>query len=110
MTVKVEYTLVGCYADKMRSRALGKFYFDAKKHLGKKLWSHWPDMSEAIKLCAEQAYQHGYRDMFAVQNYGECWSDSQASVRYNKYKESSACAKGVGGPLANSVYRMKGQI
>ena len=47
--------------------------------------------------------------IFAVQNGHECWSGLKESDKsYNKYGESPKCKNNLGGPWANSVYRIEG--
>ena len=49
--------------------------------------------------------------MFAVQNGGRCAASATAPQTFDKYGISTACkADGEGGPWANQVYLIKGEI
>jgi hypothetical protein len=73
-------------------------------------WQLYPDTMYIIKACAENAYRQGFKTLFGIQYYGECWSDGFAEERYNKYGASSNCEHGVGKNWANMVYRLSGMI
>ncbi|EDO43607.1 predicted protein [Nematostella vectensis] len=101
-SVTVSYEPVGCFADTNR-RALRNEYYNYRRKIN---WNVYPDFSAVINNCARQAYLNGFRTMFAVQFWGECWSDGSAFTRFMKYGPSSNCAHGVGKHWANYVYHM----
>jgi hypothetical protein len=97
---------VGCYRDERPFRALRNFYYTGRKYIN---WTTEPWNTTAIvRRCAENAYKQGYKTLFGIQYYGECWSDGFAEERYNKYGVSSNCEHGVGKNWANMVYRLSG--
>ncbi|XP_031549671.1 uncharacterized protein LOC116287168 isoform X2 [Actinia tenebrosa] len=101
-TVNVKVQAVGCFGDAHSPRALRNMYFNARGFYA-------PDGSkttDVIKACAENAYERGYKVVFGIQYYGECWSDDVAEGRYNMYGVSSSCEHGVGKGWANMVYRI----
>lgn len=57
-----------------------------------------------ISKCADIARGLGYK-IFAIQNGGQCFSGPE-SKNYKKYGPSDKCRNGVGGPLANDVYKL----
>ncbi|XP_031549649.1 kielin/chordin-like protein [Actinia tenebrosa] len=101
--VYIELESIGCFRDRP-SRALRNMYANFRSSIR---WRSYPDTSYMVKACAESAYQHAYPGMFAVQYYGECWSDGSAEERYNMYGVSTNCEHGVGKDWANMVYRYK---
>ena len=69
-----------------------------------------PSRKDLIVKCAVAAIRKGY-SMFAVQNGGWCASSSTAPQTFDKYAKSAACkADGEGGPWANQVYVIKGNL
>ncbi|XP_078360691.1 uncharacterized protein LOC144645089 [Oculina patagonica] len=69
-------------------------------------------MELTVHQCAHVAYDKGY-EYFAIQFYGECWGGKDAGKSYDKYGRSRRCWKfdkqtgyGVGGDMANFVYRI----
>ena len=98
-----QFSAVGCYKENKGSkRFLKNRYasFVAQRNGG--------DPEATILQCAFVA-----RDMkieyFALQNYGECWTDDTLGDAYETYEnaEESNCKDGIGGALTNFVYRMK---
>lgn len=84
----VKYCLIGCYGDR-RDRAL-------RVYLG---------TFNNVYKCAEKAKEKGYK-AFGLQNGGECWSGANAHKGFSKHGKASNCADGLGGPWANSVYKL----
>ena len=66
------------------------------------------DPEATIMQCAFVA-----RDMklefFALQDYGECWTDDSLGKAYETYEnaEKSSCIDGIGGVLTNFVYHLE---
>lgn len=58
-----------------------------------------------VTKCAEAAKIYGYK-IFAVQNGGQCFADPNAGKTYTTYGPSNRCRFGLGGTLANDVYRL----
>lgn len=60
-----------------------------------------------VQKCYEAAKHLGF-EVFAVQDGGQCMSSAAATTEYNKNGKSNKCGEnGTGGPMANSVYRIK---
>ena len=86
------YSSLGCYGDKKGpARAL-----PTRQVYG-------------TDACFLQAFKLGYK-IFGLQNGGECWLDNTRANNYNKYGSSDNCKSGLGGVLANSVYRITGDF
>lgn len=88
--VKHSKTLVGCYQDFL-PRAFPNYHGDA---------------GHTIEGCYKKAIELGY-NMFAIQHGGECWMDDLQKNKYDMYGPSDKCVGDMGGPFANSVYRVK---
>ena len=98
---------VGCYRDKIKSRAMSARYAIFRDQI------IWTNMKLTVNQCARVAYDKGY-EYFAVQYFGECWGGEDAGKSYAKYKSSKGCWKfdeesgyGVGAAMSNFVYRIK---
>ena len=61
-----------------------------------------------VDKCAEVSRRRGYTT-FAIQDGGLCFSGPNASAAYKMYGISRHCRDGLGGPYANSVYRIIGK-
>ena len=59
---------------------------------------------QPISKCADVAKRLGFR-IFAIQNGGQCFAGSD-DMGYKKYGQSEKCLNGVGGSLANDVYKL----
>ena len=63
----------------------------------------------AIFKCFAAAARRGYR-AFAVQHQGWCATGPRAHVTFRKYGRSNRCRNGRGGPWANDVYFISGEL
>ena len=65
---------------------------------------------DSIEKCYKAAKKRGFQ-IFAVQNGGWCASSATAGQTFNKYGKSAACkSDGKGGPWANQVYYITGEL
>ena len=66
------------------------------------------DPNATIMQCAHVARAMKLK-YFALQNFGECWTDGTLEEAYKTYEnaEESNCKDGIGGTLTNFVYHMK---
>ena len=65
---------------------------------------------DSIEKCYKAAKTRGFH-IFAVQDGGWCASSATAGKTFNKYGKSSACkSDGKGGPWANQVYYIRGEL
>ena len=99
-----KFSAVGCYKENKSS----------KTRLLKKKYASFVSQRNAanpeatIMQCAFVA-----RDMkieyFALQNFGECWTDDTLGKAYETYTKAdeSSCKDGIGGVLTNFVYHLK---
>ena len=62
-----------------------------------------------VKKCAEVSRMRGY-SVFALQDGGLCFSGPDAVTAYKMYGISRDCRNGLGGPYANSVYKLTGML
>jgi len=98
-----EFSAVGCYKENKGSKKLLK-----KKYASFAGQRNAADPEATIMQCAFVA-----RDMkleyFALQNYGECWTDDTVGKAYETYAnaDKSSCKDGIGGVLTNFVYHLK---
>ena len=98
-----EFSAVGCYKENKGSKKLLK-----KKYASFAGQRNAADPEATIMQCAFLA-----RDMkleyFALQNYGECWTDDTLGKAYETYTnaDESSCKDGIGGVLTNFVYHLK---
>ncbi|KAL9963373.1 hypothetical protein ACROYT_G026883 [Oculina patagonica] len=98
-----QFSAVGCYKENKGAKKLLK-----NKYASFVAPQKGADPKAIIMKCAFVA-----RDMkieyFALQNYGECWTDGTLGKAYESYEkaEESNCKDGIGGALTNFVYRIK---
>ncbi|KAL9963364.1 hypothetical protein ACROYT_G026874 [Oculina patagonica] len=98
-----QFSAVGCYKENKGARRLLK-----NRYASFLAQRNTEDPKDTIMQCAFVA-----RDMkieyFALQNYGECWTDGTLGKAYETYEkaEESNCKDGIGGALTNFVYRIK---
>ena len=59
---------------------------------------------QPISKCAEIARELGYK-FFAIQNGGQCFSGPDGRD-FRKFGPSERCRSGVGGSIANDVYKL----
>nr|QNH72442.1 toxin candidate TRINITY_DN31332_c0_g1_i1.p1 [Pachycerianthus borealis] len=78
------FELLGCFKDKKSDRALSKLLKNLRPFI------NWKNISLTIKECAKIAQAKNYK-YFAIQYFGECWSDDDvdASKNYKKYGPST---------------------
>ena len=94
---------IGCYRDTGRRAIPGR---DGKDIL---LRDFYRRRADAITKCASVAMRFGY-PVFAIQHGGWCATGPRAHVTYRKYGRSNRCRNGKGGPWANDVYRVYGEL
>ena len=94
---------VGCFKDTFR-RAIPQL--DGKSILLRGSYRH---RKFAIKKCALESARRGYKFM-AIQHGGWCASGPHAHRTFRRYGRSNRCRNGKGGPWANDVYRMSGEV
>ena len=94
-------TPVGCYIEKLRAKRLLRV-----KYASFAAMYDASDPYATVVKCAHLARDIGYK-FFAVQNYGECYTDGNIADNYDTYGEASPenCVGGVGASLTNFVYR-----
>lgn len=98
-----QFSAVGCYKENKGPKRLLK-----KKYASFVGQRNAADPEATIMKCAFVA-----RDMkieyFALQNYGECWTDDTLRKAYETHEnaEESNCKGGIGGALTNFVYHLK---
>jgi hypothetical protein len=101
---ELPYELLGCFKDSI-PRALTSL--EGKQNLKTILTDYYTRRTDAVKKCYEATKKLG-NPFFAVQDGGQCFSSQTAEVSYSKYGSSSDCGSdGEGGPMANSVYKIK---
>lgn len=97
-----KFSAVGCYKENKGSKRLVK-----RKYASFVSQKNAANPEATIMQCAFVA-----RDMkieyFALQNYGECWTDDTLGKAYETYAKAdeSSCKDGIGGFLTNFVYRL----
>ena len=94
---------VGCFKDTSR-RAIPQL--DGKSILLRGSYRH---RKFAIKKCALESARRGYKFM-AIQHGGWCASGPHAHRTFGRYGRSNRCRNGKGGPWANDVYRISGEV
>lgn len=62
------------------------------------------ERKQPISKCADVAKRLGLK-VFAIQNGGQCFGGADDNS-YKRYGSSENCGDGVGGPLANDVYKL----
>ena len=98
-----KFGAVGCYKENKGSKKLLK-----KKFASFVSQRNAANPKATIMQCAFVA-----RDMkiryFALQDYGECWTDDTLEKAYKTYAKAdeSNCKDGIGGRLTNFVYELK---
>ncbi|XP_048589005.1 uncharacterized protein LOC5518116 isoform X2 [Nematostella vectensis] len=97
------YTPIGCWRDSSQ-RALRSM-----EHTDTKLDDFYLSRDSPIEKCASVAQKRGY-PVFALQNGGECYSGPGAETEYTKFGVSRDCRGKLGGPYANSVFRLIGKF
>lgn len=68
------------------------------------LADNYHERKQPISKCADVAKRLGLR-VFAIQNGGQCFGGADENT-YKTYGSSEKCADGVGGSLANDVYKL----
>lgn len=97
-----KFSAVGCYKENKGSKRLVK-----RKYASFVSQKNAANPEATIMQCAFVA-----RDMkieyFALQNYGECWTDDTLGKAYETYAKAdeSSCKDGIGGFLTNFVYHL----
>ena len=66
--------------------------------------SNYGNKPNAIVDCANFAKSRG-QPVFAVQDSGQCMTQSDAHLTYDKYQTSTACQNGKGAGSDNHVYK-----
>ena len=94
---------VGCFKDTSR-RAIPQL--DGKSILLRGSYRH---RKFARRKCALEAARRGYKFM-AIQHGGWCASGPRAHRTFARYGRSNRCRNGKGGPWANDVYRISGEV
>ncbi|EDO46077.1 predicted protein [Nematostella vectensis] len=79
------------------------------EHTDTKLDDFYLSRDSPIEKCASVAQKRGY-PVFALQNGGECYSGPGAETEYTKFGVSRDCRGKLGGPYANSVFRLIGKF
>ena len=98
-----KFNAIGCYKENKGSKRLLK-----KKYASFVSQRNAANPEATIMQCAFVA-----RDMkikyFALQDYGECWTDDTLGKAYETYAKAdeSSCKDGIGGRLTNFVYELK---
>ena len=104
-SVVTEYQSLGCWADTKEWRKSIMRAIRSMEGLHPSLNDDYKKRSNPITKCAAAAKAYGYK-VFAVQNGGQCFADPLAEKTYTTYGPSTQCRFGVGGALANDVYRL----
>ncbi|KAJ7386549.1 hypothetical protein OS493_008686 [Desmophyllum pertusum] len=94
---------LGCFKDTGRRAIPG---VDGRYSLVK---GYYRRRADAIKKCASVAMMLGHR-CFGVQHQGWCATSRKACQTYGKYGRTNRCKNGKGGPWANDVYRIYGEL
>ena len=99
-----DYTDLGCWRDS------GRRAIPILEGTDKRLRGDYHRRRDAIEVCYQVAFERGF-NYFAVQDGGWCAASANAGSRYNMYGRSRNCrGHGKGGPAANRVYKMSGNI
>ena len=95
-------TPLGCYIEKRKSARLLKIKFGSFT----KIFNESDPYATAVQ-CAHLARDMNYQ-YFAVQNYVDCYTDTNIADIYDKYGEAlpENCVGGVGALMTNFVYRL----
>ena len=96
---------LGCYKERGGDRALPIEYANFRSQM------NWKQL-ETVQQCAQVAFNKGYK-YFAVQFYGTCFTEDDASQTYDKHGKSDRCVEidktlgfRVGEEYTNFVYRI----
>ncbi|XP_048589925.1 neurogenic locus notch homolog protein 1-like isoform X3 [Nematostella vectensis] len=100
--IVTEYQSLGCWADTPNWRNPHSRALISLEGLDAKIMDDYHRRKQPISKCAEIARDLGYK-IFAIQNGGQCFSGARD---YRKYGPSELCKNGVGGNLANDVYKL----
>ena len=95
-------TSLGCYVEKRRANRLLHIKYASFANM-----YNASDPYATVVKCAHLARDINYK-VFAVQNYGECYTDKNIADKYGRYGEAppANCVGGVGASLTNFVYRL----
>lgn len=102
--IVTEYRSLGCWADTTDWRNPSKRAMMVMEGLDPIVADNYHERKQPISKCADVAKRLGFR-VFAVQNGGQCFGGSDEDS-YKTYGPSEKCADGVGGSLANDVYKL----
>ncbi|CAH3126487.1 unnamed protein product, partial [Porites lobata] len=95
-TCEQSYYKLGCYQDRRWIRAMSELLINDRDPTSAKYgmpvdWHNWNDYLQSLACrCAQAALNHSYI-MFGLQNYGECWSGSDACDQYSRHGDSKLC-------------------
>jgi hypothetical protein len=99
-----EYQSLGCWADTPNWRDTKNRALISLEGLDPRIMADYHTRKQPISKCAEIARGLGY-NLFAIQNGGQCFS-GPPSRNFKMYGPSEKCKNGVGGSLANDVYKL----
>uniref|UniRef100_A0A6P8IV93 Neurogenic locus notch homolog protein 1-like n=1 Tax=Actinia tenebrosa TaxID=6105 RepID=A0A6P8IV93_ACTTE len=102
--IVTEYQSLGCWADTPNWRNPKSRTLISLEGLDPRITEDYRTRKQPISKCAEIARGLGYK-IFAIQNGGQCFS-GPLTRNYKTYGSSEKCKNGVGGPLANDVYKL----
>ena len=102
--VVTEYRSLGCWADTSEWRDPSKRAMMVMEGLDPNLADNYHERKQPISKCADVAKRLGLK-VFAIQNGGQCFGGADDNS-YKRYGSSENCGDGVGGPLANDVYKL----
>lgn len=101
LCISGSYVPLGCWNDS------GVHALLVLEHSDVQLDDFYKSRADPLRKCGEVARKRGYT-VFALQRGGMCFGGPRAEVDYQKYGMSRRCRDGLGGPYANSVYRLLG--
>ncbi|CAH3141149.1 unnamed protein product [Pocillopora meandrina] len=102
--VVTEYRSLGCWADTSEWRDPSKRAMMVMEGLDPNLADNYHERKQPISKCADVAKRLGLK-VFAIQNGGQCFGGADDNG-YKRYGSSENCGDGVGGTLANDVYKL----
>ncbi|KAL9961874.1 hypothetical protein ACROYT_G030906, partial [Oculina patagonica] len=102
--IVTEYRSLGCWSDTTDWRDSSKRAMMVMEGLDPILADNYHERKQPISKCADVAKRLGFH-VFAVQNGGQCFGGADEN-NYKTYGPSEKCADGVGGSLANDVYKL----
>ncbi|XP_020601543.1 neurogenic locus notch homolog protein 1-like isoform X6 [Orbicella faveolata] len=93
---------LGCFLEKKNNRLLNKKFESFTSSYNAS------DPHATVVKCAHLARDMDY-EYFAVQNLGECWTDTKIVDSYDKYGKAlpGKCVGGVGASYTNFMYRLR---